>query len=975
MTDLAVHAPADQRVAVVAAECRLPGAPDVEAFWELLVTGRDAVTRELRPAPACRGSGGHTAVLTARGRLDRIDEFDAAFFGYSPADARITDPQIRLLLEVGYHAFEASGRIGRGDRVGVFASCGISTYLLNNLLPGRQDLPAWGEIYPLNDKDFAATRLAYALGATGPAVSVQTACSSSLVAVHMACQSLLVGECDAALVAAVGIHVPQDDAEPYRSEGILSADGYCRAFDAAATGTTFGNGVVAILLRRLEDAVTDDDEVLATILGTAINNDGRRKPGYLAPSVDGQRECILAALDMADVGPDDVGLVEAHGTGTLLGDPVELAALWEAWQARGTSGRRCAIGSVKTNVGHLSEAAGLAGLLKAVLSVQRAAIPPSLHFTVGNTAFDWAAAPFFVPVQSLPWDGDIRVAGVTSLGMGGTNAHVIVASHAQPPDRAAATSVPRGSVTLRLSAASRRSLAALADSARILLETDAPLGQAIAETLDLERPDMAYRLAVTAPSPDLLAGELRWAAAGIQPAPVSIPGVVVLAFGGQANLDIPAVRALYERTDFAGHVRRSLAVLDDSLAQSLHAVLTVPGAAPLARQTDVAQSLLFTVQSYLTDHLLAAGIEPRVVTGHSAGELAAAYAAGMIGLSEAMWLAGRRGTAMEQLAEKGAIASVSASAAVVRGMLDEDVFIAADNSAGLCTIAGTTPAITRALATLRRDGVRARRLDVERAFHTPAMARAATAVAGIVSQVTFAPGHTTMVSTVTGERVDGRTVGSPSYWHDQILGQVAFRSAMNAIDATVDGPHVWIEVGLSPALRYFLDDERLPNTRGSLAAVPAVIDPAGDCVLGRVLGQCWALGVSPRTADKHGARPSRRIRLPYPFDRQRYWIDPPSVAAPSAGMDPVTGVPPGPPGDDQVLEAVMEAWRTVLGVASIQPGDNYFDLGGQSLTAIAMVEEISRVVPSASLPSLRELLSDPTPEGMTRMIASRLDRP
>ncbi len=664
MPELSQEAPADERVAVVAAECRLPGAPDLEAFWELLTTGRDAVTRELRPAtgpgrPGGGDGGDGGQLLAARGRLAGIDRFDAAFFGFSAADARIADPQLRLLLEVGYHAFEASGHLGRGERVGVFASCGISTYLLNNLLPNKADLPAWSEVYTLNDKDFAATRLAYALDLTGPAMSVQTACSSSLVAVHVACQSLLTGECDTALVAGAAIHVPQDEAEPHRPGGILSADGYCRAFDAAATGTIWGDGVAAVVLRRLEDAELDGDPILAAVLGSAINNDGRRKPGYLAPSIAGQRECILAALDLAGVVPDDIGLVEAHGTGTLLGDPVELAALWDAWQARGSSRRRCAVGSVKTNMGHLSEAAGLTGFLKAVLSVQRAVIPPSLHFERGNTAFPWDSAPFFVPMENLSWDDDLRVAGVTSLGMGGTNAHVLLASRAQLPTAAPA---PGGSVTLLLSAAAPASLAALAGSARAVLESDATAGPELAQTLALERPAMTYRAAVTASDQGQLASALRRVEAGSHVSKADDPVAVVLAFGGQANLDIPAARALFARPDFVAHISEALAVLDGSLARYVHAVLTDPGAAALARRTDVAQSLLFTVQSYFAGQLHEAGFQPRAVTGHSAGELAAAYAAGMIGFRDAMWLASRRGAAMERLAGPGALATVSAAA-------------------------------------------------------------------------------------------------------------------------------------------------------------------------------------------------------------------------------------------------------------------------------------------------------------------------
>ncbi|MFN8825778.1 MAG: type I polyketide synthase, partial [Planctomycetota bacterium] len=436
-------------IAIVGMGCRLPGAPDLAAFWRLLCYGREARRAwsddELRArgVPEARLRDPH--YVKAGMPLADIEWFDAGFFGLSPHDAALFDPQHRVWLELCHEAFEHAGHVPERfhGRIGVFAGCGMDTYLLRNVLTNPQlveDLGMFVVRHTGNDKDFLATRTSYHFDLRGPSVNVLTACSTSLVAVHQAMQSLLAGECDLALAGGVTIVVPQDRGYRWRPGEVLSPDGHCRAFDADARGTVFGSGAGVVVLRRLADALADGDRVHAVLKSSAINNDGARKVGYLAPSVDGYAECVAEALTLADVPAEQLQYIEAHGTGTLVGDPIEIAALTQAFRASTAKNGFCGIGSVKTNLGHLDTAAGVAGLLKVVLALQHGELPASLHFRTENPRIDFAASPFRVVARAEAWPrpaGGVRLAGVSSLGVGGTNAHVVVAEAPAP------TLVPR----------------------------------------------------------------------------------------------------------------------------------------------------------------------------------------------------------------------------------------------------------------------------------------------------------------------------------------------------------------------------------------------------------------------------------------------------------------------------------------------------------------------------------------------------
>ena len=504
-----------QAIAIIGMSCRFPGAPDVRTFWDNLQNGVESLHRftdaELTAAGVDEGVRRDPAYVPVNGALDGIDRFDAAFFGVTPRDAEIMDPQHRLFLECAWEALEAGGyRPGRdAGRVGVYAGAGISTYLLNNLLPRKDLLARVGDIELLmaNNKDYVPTRVAYKLDLAGPALSANTACSTGLVNVHLACQSLLGFECDMALAGGVSVQVPQDRGYLYQPDGILSPDGHCRAFDALAAGTVSGNGAGVVLLKRLDDAIADGDHIHAVILATAINNDGADKAGFTAPSASGQADVISQALATADVPAETIGYIETHGTATPVGDPIEIAALTAAFRAKTTATRFCAIGSVKTNFGHLDEAAGIAGLIKTALALEHAMIPPSLHCETPNAALQLGSSPFVVANTLRAWPGGRhpRRAGVSSFGLGGTNAHAVL-------EQAPAVT-PSSSSTRQLLTLSARSPAALeAMSARLAdhLERSPDIDLAdVAFTLISGRSRFAYRRVVSVLDREDAIGVLR----------------------------------------------------------------------------------------------------------------------------------------------------------------------------------------------------------------------------------------------------------------------------------------------------------------------------------------------------------------------------------------------------------------------------------------------------------------------------------
>ncbi|GAB7051214.1 type I polyketide synthase [Catenuloplanes indicus] len=942
-------------IAVIGMAGRFPGAADVDAFWHALRRGDESV----RPVPAGAPVAGFTP---AHGVLDGADEFDADHFGYAPNEAMIIDPQQRLFLECAHEALERAGYgapPGRG-RVGVFAGGSTTDYraVLQSRLADLPFVDEW-QLRLATAPDFLATRAAYKLGLHGPAVAVQTACSTSLVAVHLAMQALLAGECDTALAGGAAVHVPHPRIA-YTEGGILSPDGHCRAFDADARGTVGGSAVAVVLLKPLSDALRDGDHVHAVLRGSAINNDGAGKVGFTAPSVAGQARVVRAAHLVADVDPDSITYVEAHGTGTPLGDPVEIAALTEAFR-RGTQRRGyCAIGSVKTNIGHTDAAAGVTGLIKTVLAAEHGYLPPSLHFRAPNPEIDFAGSPFVVNAAGRPWepDGIPRRAGVNALGVGGTNAHVIVE---QPPARPPAPAV-RAWHLLPLSARTPSALAATGDRLAGALTAGRHELSDVAWTLQTGRAAHPRRTYVVARDAVEAAAALRGLPAGPDPesgvttggavATGTAPEVVFL-FPGQGSQHVHMGRGLYEQEPvFRRHLDECARAAEPVLGFDLRAVLYPPAGDEVAEKRardllggiETGQPAVFAVEYALLRLLTDWGVTPTAVAGHSLGAFAAACAAGVLSGADAARLVATRGMLLGTL-PAGTMLAVRQPEAEVAASLPPGLTVAAVNGPGQCTVSGPAALTVAFAGELARRGVEARVLPIATAGHSPLVEPILDTFRQAVESVTLREPAVPLLSDTSGDWAGPSEVASAGYWARHLRAPVRFDRVLSRLGETPD--RILLEIGPGRTLSTLARQH--PGCRARAVRTlphPAERTPEQAVVLAAV-GELWSAGVGVRWPRMHEGRPARRVVLPtYPFERRRYLVSPagpPAVAA-DAGPPLLNGdaAPSAPepqeptPGDrpaDPVEAQVRTAFRQALGVAQLTGADDFFELGGDSITA------------------------------------------
>ncbi len=883
-------------IAVVGMACRLPGAADVDSFWRNLRDGVESIRSysidELRAAGVSSTQLGNPNYVPRGAPLEDMEMFDASFFGLSAQEAAIMDPQHRHFLECVWEALEHAGHAPSrfAGPIGVFGGSGHNAYLGYNLLtrPELVDLVGFFLLrHTGNDKDFLTTRVSYALNLHGPSVAVQTACSTSLVAVHLGVQSLLAGECDMAVAGGVTIELPHRQGYLYAEGEILSPDGRCRAFDARAAGTVFGSGAGAVVLRRLADAIAGGDTIYAVVKGTAVNNDGSEKVSYLAPSVKGQASAISEALAVAGVDASTVTMIEAHGTGTPVGDPIEVAALTEAFRQHTDKRGYCAIGSVKTNIGHIDTAAGAASMIKAIQALRHRQLPPSLHYSTPNPACQFDETPFYVNAVLREWDAPApRRAGVSSLGVGGTNAHVVLEQPAEPsPSPAPSRSRQVLPISARTDAALERATDRLAAA---LTAPDAPLLADAAWTLQAGRSAMARRRIIVAES----AGAAAQGLAARNPqelfsgtAPDRARSVSFMFAGG--GTQHPGMGAsLYRDEPVYGRVvEECLALLNREHADTVRALLLAPmsdAAAAAALQKPLAGLPALWITQYAQARLwMHWGIEPAGLIGHSMGEYTAACLAGVFSPADALALVTTRARLFETVAE-GAMLSVPLGAAELEPLLGTELSIAAANGPALSVASGPATAIERLMRTLTARGVESSRLRINVAAHSKLLEPILPEFRAFVRRLDLRPPVIPVASNLTGTWMTEADATDPDYWVRHLRQTVRFADGLRALQQ--GDASVLLEVGPGRTLAT-LARQQGGTPPPALTSMPHPDEPVDDAVhMLSALGRLWIAGVEVDWVRLHEGDARRRVALPtYPFERERHWIDPrPVAAAPGA---------------------------------------------------------------------------------------------
>ncbi|HYX16435.1 MAG TPA: type I polyketide synthase, partial [Nostoc sp.] len=840
-------------IAVIGMVGRFSATKSIEEFWESLCQGKELIS--FFSDEELEASGVDPELLSDRNyvkagvRLPDIEMFDAPFFDISPREAEIIDPQHRILLECAWQALENAGyEPGSGKGLtGVYVGTNMSNYFLTKLSSRPDMIQSMGlAIIYGNSQDFAATRVSYKLNLKGPSLNVQTACSTSLVAVHSACQGLLNYECDMALAGGISIESLEKQGYFYQEGSITSPDGHCRAFDANAQGTIFGDGVGIVVLKRLEDALADGDCIHAVIKGSAINNDGAAKVGYTAPSVSGQAEVIAEAQAIAGVAPETITYIEAHGTGTALGDPIEISALKKAFAVRTKQKGFCAIASVKSNIGHLNTAAGVTGLIKTVLALKHQKIPPSLHFEHPNPEIDFANSPFYVNTKLSEWktNGTPRRAGVSSFGIGGTNAHVILEE--APATEAFSPSRPWQLLLLSAKTSTALETATAQLSTHLEQNPDIHLPD-VAHTLQVGRRAFEHcRMVVCHDQEDAVK-----ALTSLDPQrvftyhrkPNHCP--VIFMFSGQGAQYANMGRELYEiEPTFAQHVDTCAEILQPHLGLDIRSLLypkeqDTETASSKLQQTALTQSALFVIEYALAQLLMSWGIHPEAMIGHSIGEYVTATLAGVFSLQDVLAVVAKRGQLMQQLAP-GSMLAIRLPEKDVRSLLaDASLEIAVINSPSSCVVSGSCEAIAALQNQLSSQEVECRLLHTSHAFHSQMMEPILEAFIEAVKKVKLNPPRIRFISNVTGTWITDAQAINPDYWCQHLRQTVRFSDGISLLLKQFEG--IFLEVGPGRTLSTLTTQHLDKNSKQQvLTSLRHIQDQQSDVsFLLQTLGRLW----------------------------------------------------------------------------------------------------------------------------------------
>jgi amino acid adenylation domain-containing protein len=991
----------DEPIAIIAMAGRFPGASDVDAFWHNLCAGVESITffDADRLDPGIPANLRHDpAYVAARGVIDGVENFDAAFFGMPPREAELMDPQQRIFLELCWECLERGGQIpdAHDGPVGVFGGMHNATYFQQHLLtrPDLIDKLGSFQVMLANEKDFFATRVAHRLNLTGPAISLNTACSTSLVAICQAVDALRAGHCEMALAGGVSINCPPRSGYLAQEGTMLSPDGHTRSFDAEAAGTVFSDGAGVVLLKRLSDAIADGNPVVALIRGGAVNNDGANKASFMAPSSAGQAAVVAMAHANAQVDARSISYVEAHGTATPIGDPIELEGLTSAFR-RGTDDTAfCRIGSVKSNVGHVVTAAGVAGVIKTALALSEKKIPATLHFRAANPVIDFAQSPFVVIDRLTEWPktDEPRRAGVSSFGVGGTNAHIVMeeALPSLPSD------VATGPQLLVLSARTVPALAVAVANLTDHLSEKPDINLAdVAWTLAVGRKSFAHRVVVVAD--DVSAAIVRLGspetAASVARSHPARPSDVVFLFPGQGAQYAGMGRELYaSEAAFREAFDACADGLRDVLGFDLRERLFSDEADALL-PTAVMQPATFAIEYSLAKLWMSLGIVPAALIGHSVGEFVAATLAGIFELRDALQLVARRGALM-QAQPAGSMLSVRLPLSALEARLPSGLSLAAENAPGACVVAGPHESVARFQSLLEADGIACRPLKTSHAFHSSMMDPVLAPFRAEVDQVVRHPPQLALVSTATGDWLSVDEAMSSDYWTNHLRRPVRFSTALGRV---LDAPsRVLLEVGPRATLTT-LARQHLGSQRQAVTPLASLADtPANEVEAFRLAaGQLWCRGAVIDVTVLDQRRSRQRLLLPtYPFERQRYWVEvatpahspvaihpaPALVAAPShikstnvestqvepsriepariedSAMSPA--VSSGADRRPRLIAELKAAFEDVAGIdmADADAATHFIELGLDSLMLTQMAMHLSKVFPLKI--TFRQLMSD-----------------
>lgn len=1004
-------------IAVIGMAGRFPGAKNIHQFWENVKNGVESVSffsdEQLKEAGVSPRMLENPTYVKAFSVLDDVEYFDSYFFNFTPNEAEIMDPQLRIFLECSWHALEDGGYdpgTYRGS-IGVYAGNGNNHYWIAKSMFNKK-FHLLGHFKSSLLQTHFSTRVSYHLNLKGPGLTLQTACSTSLVAIHTACMGLLGSECDMALAGGVGIALPQVGGYIYREGGVASPDGHCRAFDAGAKGTVGGSGVGAVLLKRLDDALADGDFIYAVVKGTAINNDGLRKVGYTAPSVEGQAEAIRAAYIMAEVEPSAVGYIEAHGTGTELGDPVEVEALNMVF--RGSKKASIPIGSVKTNVGHLDAAAGVTGFIKTVMTLIHRQIPPSLHFETPNPKIDFENGPFYVNTGLKEWRRDSAPlrAGVSSFGLGGTNAHAVL-EEAPPRLSAGDRTARRRYLLFLLSAGTPAALESQTENLAVYLKNNPALNLAdAAYTLQVGRKVFQHRRMAVLPFE-----QGHDMAAAIADQTVKVRSFfsrhgrrpVIFLVSGQGSQYVHMGRDLYlQETYFRETVDRCFEIVNPMVDADLKQILYPPpedngdnrsngtyrtnaSYSEAIHRTEITQPVVFIFEYALAKLLIKWGITPDAMIGYSMGEYVAACLSGVFSLEDALKLVTARGQLMRKTPD-AAMLSVPLPEEDLLPLLHDDnrVSLAIVNGPS-CIVTGTVDAVAAFESRMKGKRLLCAPINMGHAVHSPLMEPIRREFEERVGAVAVNDPRIPYISNVSGRPVTPEEAGSPVYWGKHLCNTVRFSDGIEQLLKEENA--VFIEIGPGRVLSNIVRQH--PAKKEEQKVVNIVKHQqegvSDDHFLLNKIGELWLYGIPVDWAAFYGEEKRFRVPIPlYPFEKKRYWID----DAPYMQMAEMEFLPreivdngsaidsPPPPAPlpyeyegetgeyeaprDPLEQNIARLWQDFLGFERIGINDNFFDINGDSLTATQLITRLQQIYPVEI--SLQRFFEYPTIAHMAEVV-------